>query len=157
MYIALHVIYFCWWVVKCNKMLKLDIQNFFVYMSIENQIKNIVVKYWKEIMNYFLIASENNVITDIKDGFILKNINGPHWTNYLLFLLMNTDGVSLFRSNQKSLWPVQFYLYFLPPKLRFLQKNIIVGTLCMGDKKPAPLGKELTQIQNEGILFTFDN
>lgn len=85
-----------------------------------------------------------------------------HRKAYNLTLLMNTDGANVFESNHKSLWPIQFYLNFLPPSLRFNISNIIVGALYIGEVKPdvkkffEPLGREIEKLQSSCLTVDIE-
>lgn len=140
---------------KCNKELKLQEHNFFVHIGITNQLKGIIKKYWSEILGYMNSQKnrQENIIKDISDGYVVKVLNEKNKNTYNLSILMNTDGVNIFESNTKSLWPIQFYLNFLPPSIRFNSSNIIVGGLFIGDSKPEvkiffePLAREIADLQ----------
>lgn len=70
---------------------------------------------------------------------------------------MNTDGVSIFNSSTNSLWPVLITFNFLPPQIRFKDKNIFVAALHFGNKKPnmhelfRPLAEKL-KVLSKGIF-----
>ena len=68
-------------------------------------------------------------IQDIFDDELYKNHFNPkeylHWTSapargmeIHLYLMVNTDGVSIFCSSNFSLWPVNFVITGLPPEKR---------------------------------------
>lgn len=145
---------------QCEIPLKPREMNFFVYINIENQLRGIIRKYWTEIFAYINKNSRRNstCIRDIIDGNVIKELNGKESKTYNLTLLMNTDGANVFESNTQSLWPIQFYLNFLPPSHRFIVSNIIVGALYFGEKKPdvlnffLPLAKEIQDLQRRGIV-----
>lgn len=49
---------------------------------------------------------------------------------------MNTDGLIVQQSSHSSLYPILFTCNFLPPEIRFKEKNIIVAGLYYGMDKP---------------------
>lgn len=120
----------------------------------ERQIQNIVKRNWSAIWKFNNRNRADGSIGDICDGNIIRsNLEDLKYT-----LLMNVDGVQVFKKSQKSLWPVQFYANFLPPETRFYLSNIIVAGFYFGKKKPdlldflQPLGKELQKIEENGIF-----
>lgn len=50
-------------------------------------------------------------------------------------MILNADGVPVFHSNNKSLWPVFLNVLELPPSLRFKEENTVIAGLWFG-KKP---------------------
>ncbi|KAE8741573.1 hypothetical protein FOCC_FOCC012910 [Frankliniella occidentalis] len=79
----------------------------------------------------------------VEDGFISKN-------NLLNFTMMvNADGVPVFKSSKKSLWPVFFNVMELPPHLRFKKEFTIMGGLWFGGKPMVNiiLGKLVPSLQ----------
>lgn len=144
---------------QCGDQVVLQEENFFVHIGITNQLKGIIKKYWSEISAKINEDARRNsgFIRDITDGDILKSLNVKKNNAYNLTLVMNTDGANAFESNQKSIWPIHFYLNFLPPSLRFQLNNIIVGALYIGERKPdilnffKPLAKELEQLHESRL------
>ena len=51
-------------------------------------------------------------------------------------LIMNTDGVSLYKSSKVSLWPVYLEIANLCPKLRFRHDNVVICALWVGRSQP---------------------
>lgn len=100
----------------CSTKIKKD--DFFVYLSLQQQLEKIIQTHFKEIMQY-----------DNQNGQCRTNANV--WT-----LLMNTDGVSIIKSQTASLWPILLICDFLPPKIRFKDENIIVVSLYHAKGKP---------------------
>ena len=60
-----------------------------------------------------------------------------------LGLICNTDGVPIFKSSRKSLWPIYFQIANLPPPVRFQKDNIVIGGIWCGQTKP-----------NMSVIFT---
>ena len=53
-----------------------------------------------------------------------------------LGLILNTDGIPLFKSSKSSAWPVFFEIANLPPTLRFRHDNVLIAGLWVGRHKP---------------------
>lgn len=76
----------------------------------------------------------------------------------ILPLIINTYGVKVFNSNQKSLWMIQGVQGWLPPWLRFCPTNVMIFAAHFGAKKPNmrdflyPLLREFREIQEAGGL-----
>lgn len=147
---------------KCNGLLTLEEENFFVHIGIANQLKGLIEKHWSEISAYLNSHNSENTIKDIRDGEVLKALNQREKNAINLSILMNTDGATLFESSPKSLWPIQFYLNFLPPSIRFHSSNIVVGGLYFGEHKPdikaffEPLAKEIIDIQKSQLCVKIE-
>lgn len=73
--------------------------------------------------------------------------------------MVNTDGVSLKKSSNKSVWPLQIICNFLPPRIRYLNANIISVAFCYSNQKPdmlkffEPLATEIENLQTNGFVF----
>ncbi|PFX15419.1 Retrovirus-related Pol polyprotein from transposon opus [Stylophora pistillata] len=107
--------------------------------------------------------SNSNAIEDIEDGLLYQK----HFGNDGYFkrapaekkkceidisFLINTDGVTLFRSSKFSIWPVYLVVNELPPNCRFARHNKIFLGLWFGFNKPdfltflQPLTQEFQEI-----------
>lgn len=85
-------------------------------------------------MNY---KNRNRVgFSDIDDGKLFRNISESLEAN-LIALTLNSDEASLNNSGGKQLWPVQMYLNYLPPNIRYLPENVIVTTMYFAKKNPS--------------------
>lgn len=73
-------------------------------------------------------------------------------------MTFNTDGVIVHGSSKSSLWPVILACNFLPPNIRFKEKNLIVCALFYGAEKPkfaqylSPLIDEFKDLSENGII-----
>lgn len=107
----------------------------FIYLQITPQLERIVLDYFDEIINYREKCnnSTGDTIVDVSGGKLLQSMlrNEDFYS-----LTFNTDGVSIHGSSRCSLWPVMLVCNFLPPQLRFKEKNIIVAGLYYGSEKP---------------------
>uniref|UniRef100_A0A1X7UEQ4 Uncharacterized protein n=1 Tax=Amphimedon queenslandica TaxID=400682 RepID=A0A1X7UEQ4_AMPQE len=87
-----------------------------------------------------------------------------HNTEFLcqehLGVIINTDGVPLFKSSQTSLWQVYLEIGNYPPAIRFRMENTICG-FWVGQSKPklelilTPILKEIDRLNILG--FSFDS
>lgn len=120
-------------------------------------------KYWGAIEKY----SDGNCnfagISDVHNASHLKSLqNQVKPGRNLLSLMLNTDGANKFKSNSTSVWPIQLIQNYLPPKVRYFPKNIIVAGLFYGEEKPDcmefffPLISELKDLMKSGMLFEID-
>lgn len=107
-----------------------------MYFPIEKQILHLLDRHFNEIVEHLQREHTDGVISDIDDGEILKKLKKKYPHVHVLSLSLNTDGANVFKSSKGSLWPVQLYANFLPPKLRYLKQNIILSTIYYGKKKP---------------------
>ncbi|KAK3923501.1 Protein split ends [Frankliniella fusca] len=85
-------------------------------------------------------AKEEN-IDDIYDGQLYRELVASGFisdSNHFNFtMIMNADGVPVFKSSKKSLWPVFFNVLELPPQLRFKKEFTMIGGLWFGGKPMA--------------------
>ena len=51
-------------------------------------------------------------------------------------VILNTDGIPLFKSSSTALWPVYLEIANLPPALRFRHDNAITCAVWVGRTKP---------------------
>lgn len=113
------------------------------------QIRQILKKHFAIIIEYLRRERTANCLSDIDDGQLFQKSRAATENDELLTFTMNFDGATVFNSTHGSMWPVQFYLNFLPPALRYMPENIIVTTVFYGAKKPDvsklvfPIVKEL--------------
>lgn len=137
--------------------------NFLVYFPLLPQIHNVLRENFEMIMEYLQRERASDSLSDIDDGKLYKKLYETNKVDEFLTLTMNIDGASIFKSVSGSMWPVQFYLNFLPPAIRYLAKNIIVTTIFYGNHKPDisklifPLAKELDNNQHQISVQTSDN
>ena len=72
-------------------------------------------------------------------------------------LIMNTDGVSLYKSSKVSLWPVYLEIANLCPNLRFRHDNVVICALWVGRSQPnmqmllTPIFDELKRLNVVGF------
>lgn len=122
----------------CPELLSTKQHAYILYIGIEAQIKKMLEKNLGTILNFLSRSVPSEKISDIIDGTIIKNMNSTsnNDNEISLSVIMNTDGISLFKSTNKSIWPIYFGLNFLPPDIRFNIANILVISLFIGAYKP---------------------
>lgn len=127
-------------------------KKYFLSNSIENKLRDVIINNFKSIIEY-----KNKIqlksLCDIVQGSFMKQFSNMN--NFSISF--NTDGVALFKSNlQKTFWPIIVTLNDLPPKLRYLKKNMIIAGLWC-DKNISievflkPFIKELVLMFEKGI------
>lgn len=108
----------------CGVTTKLSENNHFIVFRIEQQLKKIVCDNYDMIISYLNEEHSNDCITDLKNG-IFDELKKKY--RHFFSITINTDGVSLQKSNTLSLWPIQLICNFLPPEYRYNCNNIIVA------------------------------
>lgn len=77
---------------------------------------------------------------DIYDGTLYKNYfvnGGPLSCPENISFVFNTDGASVFKGNNTSIWPVLMTINELPYKVRMMRENMILAGLWFGKQKPS--------------------
>lgn len=146
---------------KCQKVLRKEKMNYFVYIPFEQQIRSMIQKNLNQIIEYNKkFANESSIIIDVQSSNVHKKIAAKHPNSVILSLVLNTDGANVYNSTNKSVWPIQLYQNYLPPSVRYIPENILVIGLSFGIGKPdvkqliLPFAKECRQIfTNNGLKF----
>lgn len=140
----------------CDTTIKaLTSENFF-YIPFEQQLLQSIQNHIDDILSYYLLVCKQEHMTDIHNSHIFANIQAKYSASILLPLIINTDGVKVFNSNQKSLWMIQAMQGWLPPSIRFYPTNIMIIASTFGAKKPNmkdfffPFLDELRKINRKG-------
>lgn len=146
-------------ILRCNlcAMDLIQSKTSFIYMPVALQLKQIIYEYFDEIIHYREICHDRkgDSLFDVHDGIFLKSITECENVYSLTF---NTDGVNIHPSSKSSLWPILFVCNFLPPTVRFQEKNIIVAGLYYGVEKPdfmkyfVPLNDEFDLLSKDGMI-----
>lgn len=144
--------------VQCEKTIVKTDSNYFAFIPFKQHLEAVVSENLKQIVEYSKKCKDSSDVIDIQCGTIYKKISAKHPNSTVLSLLLNTDGVNVFNSSKKTLWPIQLYQNYLPPSMRFVPDNILVVGLYFGNKKPnmsaflLPFAKECRQIyDNNGF------
>jgi hypothetical protein len=121
---------------SCQGTLRLTDTKYFIHIPVKQQLTYIFKKYFDEIIKFkesILANSDSNIIRDVYDGTVYKNIAKKFGNDCIIMSLsLNTDGVQVFDVNKNSVWPLQLVMHFLPPHLRYRTENIIVTGLFYG-------------------------
>lgn len=151
---------------ECGKLLVAQETNFFIYMSIENQLAQSIKSNWSLIQRYNAILDDKVVtnLTDAHSANLLKKIQKSFSKSDQnpISLTLNTDGANKFKSNKFSVWPIQIIQNFLPPEVRFKPMNVLTIGLYYGERKPncmkyfEPFVHELKILADRGITLTID-
>ena len=83
-----------------------------------NSILCIDQRTWEHLQKQFQTLRHVGVLCDVYDRAEYKKFNWFLNSPSCVSLLMNTDGVSLFKLSEKSLWPVWLVVNELPPAER---------------------------------------
>lgn len=140
----------------CDTTIKTLKSEYFFYIPLEQQLLHSIQNHIDEILSYYLFVRKQEHMTDIHNSRIFENIMAKYSGSILLPLIINTDGVKVFNSNQKSLWMIQVMQGWLPPSIRFYPTNIMIIASTFGAKKPNmsdfffPFLNELRQISRKG-------
>ena len=76
-----------------------------------------------------------------------------------LGVILNTDGVSLFKSSQSTMWPVYLEIANFPPMIRFRHDNVIICGVWVGQSKPdmnillKPILEDIDKMNTLGFSF----
>ncbi|XP_034242612.1 uncharacterized protein LOC117646055 isoform X2 [Thrips palmi] len=101
------------------------------------------------------VCAEN--LEDIYDGQIYKELEKSGFLSIdkplNVTMIMNADGVPVFKSTNASMWPVFFNVNELPPHLRFKKEYTLIGGVWFGGKPSAnlilePLMKSVKEIRS---------
>lgn len=147
----------------CGTSIKTSNSEYFVYIPIKQQLKESVETNTDEILRYYSKVKNENELTDIHNGKLFQNAQKTEQNAILLPLIINTDGVKVYRSQTKSLWLILFYQCYLKPTNRYKPSNVLIIAAHFGDKKPDmktffyPFLKEMNEIQMKGGLSMIHN
>lgn len=147
----------------CSKTLKTLTSDYFVYIPIEQQLKQSVSKNMDLILEYHSTVKQEAEITDMHNCILFKNASKKYFDHIILPIVVNTDGAKVFQTGQKSLWMIQYYQCFLPPAIRYHPSNVAVIAAHFGPQKPnmkdffLPFLKEMRAINENGGLNFMHN
>uniref|UniRef100_A0A1X7TL76 Uncharacterized protein n=1 Tax=Amphimedon queenslandica TaxID=400682 RepID=A0A1X7TL76_AMPQE len=116
--------------------------------------------HWKDIQYIHNPASITNS-SIISSTTMLQNNADFFSCKEHLGVIINTDGVPLFKSSRTTLWPVYLEIGNYPPTVRFRKENAVICGFWIGQSKPdmqVLLKRILKAIDNLNILgFSFDS
>lgn len=127
---------------SCRKDFQLSVLKamgcFFSIMNLKRQIVQVISRCKQQLSDQMAEAySQMNeeAITDITSAAVYKSLR--HSKNISagdLTLTFNTDGSPVYKSSKTSVWPIQFVINELPPRLR--QQNTVLAGLWFGPTRP---------------------
>lgn len=133
--------------------------NYFITFPLQHQLQETILKNSQDIIAEKEV--NNDKTTDIHDGLLYKN--KPKIERREITLILNTDGVQIFKSKSKSLWPVQLIINEIHRTKRFMTKNILVVALWFHAKHPnmkvllKPLIEEMIDLKKNGLKMMINN
>lgn len=144
---------------KCSRKLKATETNHFIYIPLEEQLKRLLNRHYDSVVSFATGIDTNNSasVKDIHDGEVVKNLMKSK--NNLLSVMINSDGVALKKSGNKSFWPIQVVCNFLPPYKRYHLPNILSVGFYYSNEKPdmlkfaRPLAEELKSLESNGFIY----
>lgn len=148
---------------KCNSVLEEN--SYFVYIGFLPQLMAKINNHFDEILNFRYEITQRydknpGSISDVWDGSHLKEIVKSNMNDIILSLSLNTDGASIYKSTQTSVWPILLHQNYLKPETRYKNENILLVGLYIGKKAPDmntyfyPFINEFRQIQKSKIELT---
>lgn len=90
------------------------------------------------LLQYPFTRDKDDNIHDIQDGEEYRNdpfFSVPEHTG---LIIMNTDGIPVFKSSKSSLWPILLSVASLPPSIRMNKDYILLAGVWFGPVKPQP-------------------
>lgn len=146
---------------EINKINSTTDNNFFVTYPLETQLKEVISQNIHSFLSNEENVNDNSDISDINDGKLYKETNILQHRK--ITLTLNTDGIQVFKSKNKSLWPIQFIINELPVHKRFQSKHILVFGLWYDAHHPPmeiflkPIMKELITLKSTGLTVKHKN
>lgn len=146
---------------NCEVEIKKKDMMFFIYIPLEQQIKDVLKKNKMDFIENW--EPQRNNINDVFDGKVFGKMATTVKSNEkLVTLTINTDGVAVFKSRRKSsLWPLQMFINELSAKIRFKSENMIMTGIWYGAEPVVsvflrPFIEEMRNIYESGILWIMD-
>ncbi|XP_062554341.1 uncharacterized protein LOC134219583 [Armigeres subalbatus] len=109
--------------------------DFFMTIPIEQQVRETMLKYQKEISDYQTVV-RSEAVSDISQGKIIKQISAKV-PEKLITLSVNTDGAAAYRwSINKPCYPIFLTINNLPPRIRFDKNNLLLAAIWLSKGEP---------------------
>lgn len=89
--------------VKCKVTISTAASDYFAYIPILQQLKLVLDRHFEEIISYASNVIQNNQISDLHNAEIFKKAQEQYPNAILLPLILNIDGMKVFKSNHRSL------------------------------------------------------
>lgn len=145
---------------KIDLKTKYNETEFFTSIPLAPQLKSHIEKSFASgdlVFRTGNIENNNDNITDIFDAEIYRKLRRKYHGHRFVTLTVNTDGAPVFKSANKSLWPLQFYVNEINANKRFRRSNILISSIAYG-KTPdmtsflKPFIEEINNINDNGGL-----
>ena len=110
---------------------------------------------------HYTESHRSGLINDIQDGSGFRKkeqLYGPLTTPESLGLILFTDGVPLWKSSSRSLWPIYLVVSNLPPNMRMRKDNLLLSAVWVGEGKPnmkkflQPTIAMLKELEQDGVV-----
>lgn len=116
--------------------------NYFLEIPVINQLSNLFSQegFYESLQERFTRNVGDGVYEDIYDGKLYKSYlenDGPLNYSENISFTFNTDGASVFKSSNVSIWPIYLVINELPYTLRMMKENMILTALWFGNQKPS--------------------
>lgn len=121
----------------CNKK-----ENYFLEIPVITQLQNLFSQdgFYRSLQERFSRNMASGTYEDIYDGKLYKSYvenNGPLNHPENISFTFNTDGASVFKSSNVSIWPIYLIVNELPYHLRMKKENMLLAALWFGNQKPS--------------------
>ena len=137
---------------SCGLLNKKEKLNSFYFVDFEEQIRNIIIANGDQISDF---KSRKRNFFDLADSkFFVSDEN-------TINLMMYTDGLTLDKSNKKTIWPVICNIIDVPPSLRNSNRCKIICGVWYGEEDPSccsllnKVCDKLKSMQTNGIRIKF--
>lgn len=146
----------------CGRILNIKKEEYSCTIPLKQQLIKCLTENFFEIVEFLSDAEiERPVISDIYDSEVFKTRrNRVSTEKIILSLALNSDGISIFNGVKSSVWPIQIIFNFLPPRLRYLTRNVILVGVYYGENVDfrtflQPLVDEINSLR-DGFRFDFN-
>lgn len=146
---------------ECKQMVKvnnIDAGNFFVILSLREQIKALLERPDIKLVNHANRSRES--ISDIFDGNIFERCREQGISiEDVLTITANSDGVRAFNSTPNSMYPILAHINEIVPEQRFKVDNVLLCGLWFGRSAPTmslflkPFLKEVLDLSKNGLTY----
>lgn len=118
--------------IACNAKVRRAGSKYFVYISLEAQLKKSISENLEDIVSYSHVVNSSGNIIDVQSCALFKAAQKKFPNSIVLSMTINTDGTQIFNNCKESIWPIQIIQNYLHPSKRFKTDNIIVVALHRG-------------------------
>lgn len=117
----------------CNKK-----ENYFLEIPVITQLQNLFSQdgFYQSLQERFSRNVASGTYEDIYDGKLYKSYvenDGPLNHPENISFTFNTDGASVFKSSNVSIWPIYLIVNELPYRLRMKKENMLLAALWFGN------------------------